>query len=95
MTAMMSTPYSAFDSNWYPDSGATNHITPDVNNLSSKMSYNGFEQIFVGDASGLEIKHVGSSSFNSNLNSKTLVLKQLLHVPSITKNLISMSKICN
>lgn len=33
MTAMIASPYTAFNTNWYPDSGAINHITPDVNNL--------------------------------------------------------------
>lgn len=28
MSAMMTTPYTAFDPNWYVDSGATNHISP-------------------------------------------------------------------
>lgn len=83
---------SSFDLNWYVDLGATNHITPDVHNLSNNTNYNITEQIFVGDVTGLHIKHIGSSSFHSPFNSKNLVLKQLLHVPSITKNLISVSK---
>lgn len=32
------------------------------------------------------------SSFQSTYNSKLLSLKQLLHVPSITKNLVNVSK---
>lgn len=92
MIAMMATPYTAFYPNWYPYSDATNHITLDVNNLSNKMSFNGSKQIFVGDGSGLHIKHVSSSFIRSPFNSKTLVLKQLLHFPFITKNFISVSK---
>lgn len=28
MSAMVSVSYSAFDTTWYPDSGATNNLTP-------------------------------------------------------------------
>lgn len=34
MTAMLTAPCTAFDPNWYPDSGVTNHVTPDPNNLT-------------------------------------------------------------
>lgn len=32
-------PSSQSDSIWYPDSGATNHITPEVSNLVAPSSY--------------------------------------------------------
>lgn len=85
----------SFHSLWprlVPDSSATNHITTDVNNLSNKTNYDGTDQIFAWDGTGLHIKHIGSSLFHSPLNSKTFVLKQLLHVASITKNLLNVSK---
>ena len=42
---------------------------------------------------GLTITHVGQSMFTSPLeSSKCLLLKQLFHVPKITKNLLSVSK---
>ncbi|KAL5735758.1 hypothetical protein ACOSQ2_030546 [Xanthoceras sorbifolium] len=37
LTAFVATPDSVADSNWYFDSGATNHITSDASNLSSKQ----------------------------------------------------------
>lgn len=40
----------------------------------------------------MDIHHIGCSSFKSSFNSKVLSLNQLLHVPSITKNLLSVSK---
>lgn len=92
MYAMLTTPCTALDSNWYLDSGATNHVTPDPANLVHKTSYTGPEQIYIGDGAGLQISHIGSSSFTSQFNSKILTLNHLLHVPSITKNLLSVSK---
>lgn len=41
---------------------------------------------------GLAIDHIGSSS-SSQFKPKTLTLNQLLHVPSISKNLLSLSKV--
>uniref|UniRef100_A0A803P763 Uncharacterized protein n=1 Tax=Cannabis sativa TaxID=3483 RepID=A0A803P763_CANSA len=40
------------DTNWYPDSGATNHCTPHIHNLASSSTYEGSEQLFVGDGTG-------------------------------------------
>lgn len=89
---MAATSCTAFDPQWYPDSGATDHITPDENNLVHKAPYTGHNQVHVGDGKGLTINHVGSSTFYSQFSSKPLTLKHLLHVPSMTKNLLSVSK---
>lgn len=92
MTAIIAISYTTSDPNQYPDSGATNHIISYVNNLTNRSNYPGNEQIHIGDGSGLKILHAGSSSFLSQINSKILSLKQLLHVPRITKILLSVSK---
>lgn len=57
-----------------------------------KADYLGHDQIQVGNGASLSIHHVGNSTFSSPFTSKLLSLNQLLHVPSITKNLISVSK---
>ena len=44
------------------------------------------------DGIGLAIQHIGQSTFPSQFSSKLLVLKWLLHVPSISKSLLSVSK---
>lgn len=49
MSAMAATSWTAFDPNWYPHAGATNHITPDINNLVHKTPYTGPDQIHIGD----------------------------------------------
>ena len=46
----------------------------------------------MGNGVGFYIKHIGQSSFQSQFTSKLLSLNHLLHVPSITKNLLSVSK---
>lgn len=92
MAAMLATPQSVYDTNWYPDSGATNHVTPTISNLMTCMDYTGNDQIHMGNGTGLQIQHIGQSNFCSKFNSRILSLKQLLHVPSITKNLLSVSK---
>ncbi|GAB2282194.1 hypothetical protein Dimus_039527 [Dionaea muscipula] len=76
--------------NWYPDSGATNHLTNEFNNLSFGTEYKGKEKICMGNGAGLGISNVGHSHLSTN--SRTLVLKNLLHVLKITKNLISVSQ---
>lgn len=47
----------------------------------------------MGDGTSLNIKHIGQTVFQSPFNSKvSLKLNNLLHVPHITKNLISVSR---
>ena len=78
---------------WFPDSGATNHITSDPTNLMTKAEFFGSDQVHIGNGKGLSIKHIGHSKFTSPfLSPKTLSLKQLLHVPEICKNFLSVSK---
>ncbi|KAL5727823.1 hypothetical protein ACHQM5_000970 [Ranunculus cassubicifolius] len=44
---------------WYADSGATNHITSDMNNLHLHDNYYGPDRITVGDGQQLPIQHSG------------------------------------
>lgn len=64
----------------------------DFNLLDTSSTYNGFDSVRVGDGSSLPIKHTGSS----NISTPTGIFKlnHLLHVPSITKNLHSVSHFC-
>jgi len=48
----------------------------------------------MGNGSGLKISVIGYAHLRSSISINTLVLKDLLHVPEITKNLISISKFC-
>ena len=48
--------------------------------------------MIVGNGSSLPIPHTGYSSFTTFDPRKSLVLKDVLHVPSLTKNLLSISQ---
>ncbi|KAM6582045.1 hypothetical protein CsatB_009047 [Cannabis sativa] len=95
MQALVATPESVTDQSWYPDSGATNHLTPDLHNLVAPQDFPGLDQIQMGNGSGLNILHTGHNSFISPFTSQSLKLNNLLHVPDITKNLMSVSQFAN
>ncbi|KAL5704422.1 hypothetical protein ACHQM5_022856 [Ranunculus cassubicifolius] len=48
--AFIAAPGSLTDSNWVPDSGASHHLTSDLSNLNIHSSYDGPDQIRVGNA---------------------------------------------
>ena len=80
------------DQNWYVDSGATNHVTSDLQNLSIQQDYKGKGKLTVGNGSQLNISHIGDIFLHSSSSQKPLILHNTLHVPDITKNLISISQ---
>ena len=81
--------------NWYPDSGASHHVTNVSQNIQQATTFEGPDQITIGNGQGLNINALGVSSFHSPFNSKIpLTFKNLLFVPSITKNLLSVSQFC-
>jgi GAG-pre-integrase domain len=73
------------------DSGALAHVTVDLNALTSYFPYTGSDQLHIGDGKGLDILHIGSSCLVTNFQS--LVLSNVLHVPSISKPLLSISQL--
>lgn len=79
---------------WYPDSGASSHVTYDLNNLNTAADFQGSERLQVGNGTGLPILHVGESvvKFDSSPPDHVYILKSLLHVPHIRKNLLSVSQ---
>ncbi|KAH9725225.1 hypothetical protein KPL70_007794 [Citrus sinensis] len=86
------------DDGWYLDSGATHHLTNNMENLQLREEYKGNDQLIIGNGKGLSISHVGHAflSFRaSNCHSlhHVITLKDMLFVPSITKNLLSISKL--
>lgn len=50
---------------WYPDSGATYHITPDLANLFVHTEYAGNDAVNVGNGTSLPIHHIGHSIFRT------------------------------
>lgn len=80
------------DSEWYVDSSATTHITTDLSNLQVQNDYTGTDNVTVGNGSSLPISYVGQASIPSCSSSQSLLLNNILYVPSITKNLLSISQ---
>lgn len=78
---------------WFLDSSATHHMKSDLDNLALYTPYNGNGAVLTGDCSPLPITHTGSLSFPSS--SKPLSLKNVLCVPNIHKDLISVYRLCN
>ena len=81
------------DPAWYADSGATNHVTSDLSNLSLHSEYQGGDRLAIGNGQQLQISHIGKTFLPShNRSSKQLLIDHILCVPSIAKNLLSISK---
>ena len=80
---------------WWKFSGcllATSHLTHDPNNLMTRMDYAGQDHIHMVNSTIMSIKFIGQTSFQSPFQPRLLVLTHLLHVPSVTKNLLFVSK---
>jgi histone deacetylase 1/2 len=67
------------DTNWYTDSGATDHNTGELENLHVRDRYNGNEQIHTASGSGMNIHHIGHSVIHTP--NHDLHLNNILHVP--------------
>jgi gag-polypeptide of LTR copia-type/GAG-pre-integrase domain len=89
--AYFNTTSSTPNERWFLDSGASHHVTSDLNNLTSFHAYDGQDCLQVGNGSHLPIHNLGHCSLSSSNGS--LDLNGVLHVPHITKNLISISKL--
>jgi hypothetical protein len=79
------------DPNWYTDTGATDHITSYLDRLALREQYHGGETVQVGNGAGLQIMHIGSCSINTA--TRSLALVNVLHVPHISKHLLSVHKL--
>ncbi|XP_031278003.1 uncharacterized protein LOC116136437 [Pistacia vera] len=87
----IATPSIVHDDAWYMDSGATDHVTSDFSQLTGSTSYAGSEQLQVGNGELLFISDIGSADLNCPF--RTLHLRNVLCVPHITKNFLSVSKL--
>ncbi|KAH9650410.1 retrovirus-related pol polyprotein from transposon RE2 [Citrus sinensis] len=86
------------DEGWYLDSRATHHITNNMANMHIRDQFTRAYQLIIGNGQGLPITHVGDAFFlfkssNSKHKHSSIALKDILLVPSITKNLLSISKL--
>jgi len=77
---------------WLTDSGATNHMTADLNNLTLASPYPTADTIHTANGEGLTVSHVGQSIINSSMSS--FKLDSVLLVPQLTQNLLSVHRLC-
>lgn len=89
-TLILLHPPHFFYQNWYPDSGSTHHVTSYLGNLSIHSEYTGPDQLCIGNGVGLPISHIGMSSLSTSKDQ--FILKDIFHIPQISKNLLSVSK---
>ncbi|KAE8656318.1 Nodulation-signaling pathway 2 protein [Hibiscus syriacus] len=92
--SMQANTASRFNDHWVVDSGATHHITPDATNVSNTTEFRGPGKLTIGNGASIDIHNIGTAQLPlTSDSSRTLILNELLHVPYITKNLLSVSKL--
>ena len=81
------------ESNWCIDTGATDHITSDLERLHVHDKYHGNDQVHTANGAGMDINHIGHSI--KPTHDRNLHLKYVLHVLDTSKNLISAHRLAN
>ena len=76
------------ESDWFIDTGVSAHLTPDPSQLDKVEPYHGKDCVIVGNGASSPNTHTGTLSPSSNFK-----LLDVLVVPRLTKNLLSISKL--
>lgn len=50
------------NADWFPDTGATAHVTDNAGKLSNLVPYKGADSVMVGNGARLRISHVGTGN---------------------------------
>ena len=93
LAAMASASNAAITNNqdpWLADSSTSDHLTANLNNLSLQSQYKGPKQVTMGNGQSLPINHIGNETLSTKYHN--FILKNVLHVPSIAMNLLSVHK---
>jgi histone deacetylase 1/2 len=80
------------DPAWYANSGATHHVTHELDRLTTKEPYYGTDQVQAANDRGMRIHNIGHALLPTP-SSKPSNLNRVLHVPDSTSNLLYMSKL--
>jgi histone deacetylase 1/2 len=73
------------------DTGATGHVTRELEKLTIRDRYHGGDQVHTASGTGMEINHIGHNVLHSLSNK--LHLHNVLHVPKANKSLVSVNRI--
>ena len=79
------------DPTFYVDFGATTHITNNLGKMTQRPTYKGNDAIFLGNGEALRISHIVKARLK--IKHRDLKLKNLLVVPEIKKNLLSIGQL--
>ena len=77
-----------FRNDWILDSGATDHMTHNLNQFKTYLPCLSNRKIVVADGTTTIVAGIGDVQVTSNL-----VLKDILHVPQLSTNLVSIQKL--
>ncbi|KAL5748355.1 hypothetical protein ACOSP7_025385 [Xanthoceras sorbifolium] len=95
-SAYIASPEVVADQSWYADSGSSSHVTSDLGNFLTYSAYTGSERLAVDSGDQLQILHIGNTVIDSHSKPITqLKLTNMLHVPHIAKNLLSIYRFVN
>jgi hypothetical protein len=81
------------DTNWYADSGASDHITSELEKMTVRDKYGGQDQVHTASGAGMDISNIGHSVLHTP--NKDLHLRNILHVPSASKSLLSVHRLAS
>ena len=83
----------SIDPHWYMDSGATEHLTSEMGKLHTREPYHGSDKIHTANGAGMHISHIGQASLLTRHANRSLQLRNVLRIPSVTRNLLSVPKL--
>ncbi|CAH9057854.1 unnamed protein product, partial [Cuscuta europaea] len=91
-TTMTTSALSGPSTPWMFDSGASHHAASGVASLQEFSTYDGPDEIHLGNGTSLPISHVGRTLVSTP--TRPLSLTNVLCVPQLHKNLVSVSQLC-
>ncbi|PKU73369.1 Retrovirus-related Pol polyprotein from transposon TNT 1-94 [Dendrobium catenatum] len=91
--ALLAQPSPYGNQDWVLDTGATTHLTPNMNQLQQSYPYSCQESVSIANGSTLPIQNSGQGILSLPDTPRKLRLRNILHVPSLTHNLLSVSKL--
>jgi hypothetical protein len=74
----------------YTDMGATDHIMLELVKPTIREKNGDSDQVHTASGLGMPISHIGQTTIHSH--DRSLILKDILHVPDASKNLLSVHK---